>query len=183
MQSVFQSSLVRWEYKRTNIFTWRRRSVLPEDFINPADVRFPGTTKHLFHSSTPHSAFRTSSWPVFEAGAGAPPLGSPLRKAPCSVDETRPQPGPNSRCEAHKRLPFSPDIHKKDSLPLALLLCLLSSKIQSSHLFSLFRSFFNPCKPPALPVLLLPCVFSPGDNVYKFALWITLKLLWKFQNP
>lgn len=92
------------------------RSVLPEDFINPAHVRFlePPSIFPSQHLLAPPLSL--SSWPVCEAAAGAPPLGSPLRKAPRRVDETSPQPGPKSRCEAYKRLPFSPDIHKKDSL-------------------------------------------------------------------
>lgn len=44
------------------------------------------------------------------------PWAARLRKAPRCADETRPQPAPNSHCEVYKRLPFSPDIHKKDSL-------------------------------------------------------------------
>lgn len=111
-------------------------------FHKSSTCPFPGTTKHLSIPAPLAPPARHSCWPVFEAAAGAPPLGSPLRKAPRRVDETRPQPAPNSHCEVHKRFPFSPDIHKKDSL--TLLLRQPSTKIQSSHLFSLSQSLFVP---------------------------------------
>lgn len=93
-------------------------------FHKCSTCQFPGTGKHLSTPAPLTPPIGLSSWPVSEAAAGAPPLGSPLRKAPRRADETRPQPGPNSCCEVYKRLPFSPDIHKKDSLhtPPSLLL-------------------------------------------------------------
>lgn len=95
-------------------------SSLCPTFIDPACVHF----------LEPPSIFSIppSPRPVSEAAAGAPPLGSPLRKAPRWADETRPRPTPSSRCELYKRLPLSPDIHKKDSS---------CSEIQFFHLFLL----------------------------------------------
>lgn len=142
---------------RTNIF--RRgghRSVLPEDFINSARVSFlePPSIFPFQHPSPP-PPFRLYSWPVSEAAACAPPLGSPLRKATRCADETRPQTGPNSRCELYKRLPFSPDIHKKDSLctPPPL-------KFNLPICFPLLNHFFPPLHSP-LPLLPFLCMVSP----------------------
>lgn len=123
-------------------FTW--------GFHKSSTCSFPGTTKLLSIPAPLAPPVRPSSWPVFEAGAGAPPLGSLLRKAPHCVDETGPQPGPNSCCEVYKRLPFSPDIHKKDTL----------SKIQSYHLFSLSQSLSIPSAVSAWLILLFLCMLS-----------------------
>lgn len=98
--------------------------LLGSSLIDPAHVHF----------LEPASIFSIppSPRPVSEAAAGAPPLGSPLRKAPRRADETRPRPTPNSRCELYKRLPLSPDIHKK-RFPLLS----SSSEIPFFHLFLL----------------------------------------------
>lgn len=106
--SSSSSSVRHAENTKANIFFWGRYSVLPEGFIDPAHVHFLEPPS-IFSIPPPPQ-------PVSEAATGAPPLGSPLRKAPRWADETRPRAMPNSRCELYKRLPFSPDIHKKDSL-------------------------------------------------------------------
>ncbi len=64
------------------------RFVLPVCFINPTHV--PGILS-VFPSS--HSLACAA---VFVAGAGAPPLGSQLRKVSCWEDETRPEFRPSS---------------------------------------------------------------------------------------
>lgn len=117
-------------------------------FHRSSTCPFPGITKHLSLPAALAPPVSLSSWPVFEAAAGAPPLGSLLRKAPHCVDETRPQSAPNSRCEVYKRLPFSPDIHKKDSPhtpPLPPL------KLNLSICFPSLNHFFVPSTFSALP--------------------------------
>lgn len=87
------------------LYLWNPASFLEAQSIFPSH--------HHLHCVPPA---RPCSWPVSEAAAGAPPLGSLLRKEPRCVDETRPKHVPASRCELHERLPFSPDTHSKDYL-------------------------------------------------------------------
>lgn len=72
------------------LFFSLHRFVLPVCFINPTHVPVPGILS-VFPSS--HSLACAA---VFMAGAGAPPLGSQLRKVSCWADETRPKFRPSS---------------------------------------------------------------------------------------
>lgn len=118
-------------------------------FHKSSKCPFPGTTKHL--------SIPPSPWPVSGTATGAPPLGSPLRKAP--AEQTRR--GRSTR-QIHAvsciRGSFSLQTYTKKRFPLHS----SSSEIHFFHLCSLLWITFCPS------FLMVPVSVFCTMNIYIF---------------